>query len=191
MHGISQGVRVAEESRGLLHLAALNQGADIGGAHHAPVERHGLDHIAADAAPGAVIAQLLRRAFAAVAEAEIMADDDPGGLQLVDHRVGKVPPGHAHHMLVEVDEHHIVDAEAAADDLLAPDGAVDERHLFAEHQRVRVHVKGKHRGHGADLGCALLRFVQQRRVPDMYPVEKAERDGPFAVWHCFIPRKSF
>ena len=192
MDGILQSVGVSQEAGRLLHIPLGNERADIGGADHAAVQFHRLDDIAADAALFTVDFELFGRALAPVAEAEIVAHHDPAQVQFLDNVVREALPGHTHGALVKVDKDHIVDPVAAADDLLPAQGAVDQGHLFAEHQRVRMNIEAQHRGHGADLGGALFGAFQQGAVADMYAVEKAQGDGPFDLCHVgFIPRKSF
>ena len=140
-------------------------------------------HDADEAVLRAVLPQALHRALAPVAEAEVVPDHDMADGQLLHDGLDELPPGDAHGVLGKMQEHDVVDAELPADDVLAADRTVDERHLFMEHQRVRVHVEAQHGGLGPQLARPLLRLVQQRRVADVNPVEKAQRDDSFDLCH--------
>ena len=84
----------------------------------------------------------------------------------------------------------MLDAVKAADDLFPLRRAVDERNLFPEYQRVRMHVEGQHRGLGLQLGRALFHPLQQGRVPAVDTVKKAEGHGPFSLIHvCHTSKK--
>ncbi len=154
--GIRQGVRVAEAAIGLLDPPLPDQLADTRGAHDLPVERHGRDHIPAQAVLPAVFAEAFGVSLSPIAEAEIMPHHNMADLQIGHKLVEKFAPGHVHDAAVEVDEHHVLDTEHAADDLLAADGAVDERYLSVEDKSIRVHVKAQHGREGIFLRGALL-----------------------------------
>ena len=118
-----------------------------------------------------------------------MPHHDGAHLQILHQTVQKVPPVHAHHIRAEVNEYHVIDAVAAANDLLPADGAVDEGHLFAEHQGVRVDVKAQHRGHGPPLRRPLLGALEQLAVADMHAVKKAQRDDSLFFFHQVVTSK--
>ncbi len=84
----------------------------------------------------------------------------------------------------------MLNAVKAADDLFPLRRAVNQRDLFPEYQRVRMHVKGQHRCLGLQLGCPLLHPLQQSRVPAVDTVKKAEGHGPFSLIHvCHTSKK--
>ena len=87
-------------------------------------------------------------------------------------------------MLVEVEKDNVVDAVAAANKLLTPDGGVDERDFLVEHQCVRVHVEAEHRRYRADLFRAPRRHLQKLPMPCVDPVKEAQRDGSFCLCHA-------
>ena len=183
VHRVRQGVRMAEESVGALDLAVLEQLADISGADDAAVERDGGNNVAAKAALGAVGGELFRRALAPPAKAEVVPDDERCRVHLVDKRLDERLPRHLHDRAVKVDKDHALDAEQAADELLAAVGAVDERDLRAEHERVRVHVKAHDRGDGAHFFRARDCAAHERGMADMDPVKKAQGNDTFLVFH--------
>ena len=155
----------------------------MGGAHDLPVQHHRRDHIAAKTVLGAVFPQARRRTLAPVAEAEVMTHHDVADLQVPDQVLQEIPPIHLHDAAVEVDEDHVFNAVAAADDLLPADGAVDQGDLFAKDQGVRVHVKAQHRGHGMQFGRPLLGSLEQFAVADMDAVEKAQGNDSLCLFH--------
>ena len=112
-----------------------------------------------------------------------MSHHDVAHLQILHQALQEIPPVHPHHIGTEMNEHHIVDPVATADDLLPADGAIDEGNLFAENQGVRMHVKAQHRGHDPQLCRPLLRALQQLPVPDMHAVKKAQRNDSLCIFH--------
>ena len=120
-----------------------------------------------------------------------MTHDYPADVQLTDKRIDEFVPRHAHDVLIEMDKHDVVDAEAAPDYLLAPQRAVDKRHVLSENEHIRMHVKAQNRRNGVYLFRALFRLFQQRRVSQMHPVEKAEGYRSFYLWHGITPQRSF
>ena len=183
VHRVRQGVRMAEEGVGALDLTVFEQLADISGADDAAVERDSGDDVAAKTALGTVGGELFRRALAPPAEAEVVPHDERRRVHLVDECLDKRLPRHLHDRAVKVDKDHALDAEQAADELLAAVGAVDERDLRAEHERVRVHVKAHDRGDGAHFFRARDCAAHERGVADMDAVKKAQGYDTFLVFH--------
>ena len=105
-----------------------------------------------------------------------MSNYDPAKIQLFDDRIGKFLPGHAHGVLVEMDENDVFDPVAAADDLLSAQGAVDEGDFLSENESIRMDVKAEHGRDPVDLRRPLPGLVEQRAVPDMNAVKEAQRD---------------
>lgn len=112
-----------------------------------------------------------------------MPDDERCRVHLVDKRLDERLPRHLHDRAVKVDKDHALDAEQAADELLAAVGAVDERDLRAEHERVRMHVKAHDRGDGPHLPGTCDRAAHKRGMADMDPVKKAQGNDTFLVFH--------
>ena len=116
-------------------------------------------------------------ALAAVAEVEVLADDDEPRVQLVDDHL-------AHELLgalertfaVEVHDEHVVDAGRGQQlELL---GLVDEqrRSRGGPHDGGRVAVECHEHARAAELGREPPGLGDQRRVPDVNTVEGADRD---------------
>ncbi len=188
VHGVGQGVGMSQPAADFLHVPRLDQLADMGGADDLAVQHDGRDHVAAESVLRAVFPQALHRALAPVTEAEVVPDDDVADGELLHDALDELPPGDVHGVLGKMQEHDVFDAELAADQVLPANGAVDERHVLVEYQRIRVHVEAQHRGHGAECGRALLRPAKKRRVPDMHPVKKAKGDDPSDLCHvCLVP----
>src|SRR5699024_1448787 len=108
----------------------------------------GGDDVAAHAVLRAIGGEPRGAAFPLPAAGEVVAHHQVAGMQLLAHGIGKVLPGHTHHVLVEVDGYDAVDSENVADYLRALLGGVYERHFHALYQRIRVRVEGEHRGDG-------------------------------------------
>ena len=161
MNSVRQRMRVAEIARRFLHVPVRNELADICGADDASVKHDRRHNVAAYPALLAIDLELFGLAFALIAKAEVVSDDDPADVELVYDRIDELLPRHAHHVFVEMDEHNVIYSIAAPDDLLPADWAVDKRDLCIEHEVVRMHVKAQHRRHRADLNSALLCLFQQ------------------------------
>lgn len=110
---VGERVRMAEVGVRLFHIAAFDELADERGADDNSVAAHGGDDVAADAALCAVASELFGCAESLVTKAEIVPDDDPAQVHLVDELVDEVLPVHAHDAAAEVDDDDLVDAEAA------------------------------------------------------------------------------
>lgn len=192
VHRVRQRVRMAEEGVGALDLTVFEQLADVSGADDAAVERDGGNDVAAEPVLGAVSGELFRRALAPPAEAEIVPDDERRRVHLIDERLDERLPRHLHDRAVKVDKDHALNAEQAADELLAAMGTVDERNFRAAHERVRVHVKTHDRGDGAHFFRARDRAAHERGVADMNSVKKAQSYDTFLVFpYVKKPRKNF
>ena len=157
-------MRVAEQPVGLLHVAIGDQLTYARRAHDVAVELDGVHNVAADAVFGAPARDLERLALAAVAAAEVVADHDVDGVQLVYERAHEVLPRHLHDRAVEVDENDAVNPENAADYLRAALGRVDEGHLDALDERVRVRVEGEHGGRDAAESIKLITRKGSERI---------------------------
>ena len=94
-------------------------------------------------------------------------------------------------MTVEVQEHHLVDAEEPPDQVLTSERAVDQLDLAAEDQIVRMDVEADDRRDRSALKRALFCFFQQRRVTDMHAVKKADSGGAFDLCHVLYLKKAF
>ena len=112
-----------------------------------------------------------------------MSHHDGGDSELPDSGLNEVLPGHLHHAPVEVQKDRRVDAIDAADDLFPLRRAVDQGYFFSEHKRIRVYIKGKHRGGCVQFCRALLHTLQQGRMSAVYSVKKAERDRSAYLIH--------
>ena len=176
MHGVHEAVRVAEQPVGLLHVAIGDQLAYARRAHDVAVELDGVHNVAADAVFGAPARDLERLALAAVAAAEVVADHDVDGVQLVYERAHEVLPRHLHDRAVEVDENDAVNPENAADYLRAALGRVDEGHLDALDERVRVRVEGEHGGRDAAESIKLITRKGSERII-RYAFDYAVKNG--------------
>ena len=170
---------VAQQRRSALHLPCRDKSTDARGAHDLAVQRDGGDNIAAKTARGAVRRQLFAVALAAVAEAEVVADDEADSVILRADAVQKLAPRHVHRVLVEVDAVGPFDTEKATDNIGTVRRRAEQRHGRFFDENIRVEVKGQHRGLRAERGGARLCRVQQRGVSDMNAVEKAEREHGF------------
>lgn len=120
-----------------------------------------------------------------------MPDDERRRVHLIDERLDERLPRHLHDRAVKVDKDHALNAEQAADELLAAMGAVDERDFRAAHERVRVHVKAHDRGDSAHLPGARDRAAHERGVADMNAVKKPRAMTRFWFPYVKKPRKNF
>ena len=175
----------------LLHLPFLHHLADQRGGDDLPVQRDGRDHIAGNAPLVAEAGKVAAAALAFSAEGEVIADDKADHIQLSDDGFGKLLPGHVHQPPGKVEKHHIVNAEAAADNLFPAPGIVDERHRAVEDQIIRMHVKAQHGGDRTQFRRTLYGFIQQGSMAHMHPVEEAHGQHPFDCRHYCTSKKLF
>ena len=91
----------------------------------------------------------------------------------------------------EVDEHNILNAEIPPDYIFPADRAVYQRNIFIENKCIRVDIKAENRGHSADLGGALVRFIHQCGVTDMHTVKKSKGYRPLYICHQLTSKKLF
>ena len=137
----------------------------------------------------AIVFQLLRRSFSFVAEAKIISDHNVRNGELFDQLRDEFLPRHLHHMAVEVKKNNIINAEQAPDNVLSPDGAVDQLDLAPKHKIVGMNVKADDRRDRAALLCTLLRSFQKGGVADMHAVKKTDGNGAFDLSHAHTSKK--
>ena len=118
-----------------------------------------------------------------VTAAEIVTYHNPAHIQLTDNISNKVLPGLFHGALVKAEEHHIINAEITADNVLSGSAVTDKGHVHTMNQLIRVNIKAEHRGLAAYLYCPLLGFFQQRTVTDVHTIENANGKGSLFLVH--------
>ena len=182
---------MAEPAVGLLHLSVFDELPDAGGTDDLPVQHDRRDDIAAEAMILTVLLQALSRTQALIAKAKVVAHHDPADVQLPDQGFDEHDPVHLHHAAVKVEEHHVVDAELTADDVLPPDGAVDQRNAFSKYQGVRMDVKAQDGRDCPDLRRALLGAVEKGGMANVDAVKKTKGNCSLYLCHCLNLEKAF
>ena len=175
LHRAAETVAVSQKLRRPLHVARLDQRADVGGADGDTVMHHLGDDVAAQPQLGAFLLQELGVSGVFMAEAVVVTRHQMHRAIALDQQLcDKILPRHGHHLVVEGGQYDPVDAVEAADQRLPVLRGVDEVHRLAGDHLLGWAVKGKDGRLRAQRTGALRRFLQQGAVAPVYAVKKAE-----------------
>ena len=191
LHRLAQAVAVAQKFLRPLHVTALHQRPDIGGADGDALQRHLGDDVAAYAQLSAFLLQKLHVAGVLVSEPVVVARHQVHRAAALYQQPGQeILPGHSHHLPVEGGENDLLNAVQPLHQALPVPVGVDEIYGLSRDHLLGRPVEGKGRRHSAQLGGTLRRFAQQRPVAPVYAVKKAQGDDSFfQIVHA--PKKFF
>ena len=181
-HPAGENVGVPQKPHRRGHVPGFNLTADIG-AGHTDAVHHLIRHHRPGKIPGfAVIPEGSGIAGSPVAEAEVLAADESGGVQLPQEHIQKIRPGHGAHLFVKGKRHHTVHGKPLPQKRFPVGGGVNQRRGISQHQRIRMGGEGHHPGPAAVFRRQTAALGQQRGVSDMHPVKKTQGENCLVHW---------
>ena len=179
--GAADYERVAEHLRRERHFAERDGAARLRAADRHAVEAVARHDVERPAARGAYLAEYLRRAGAAPAEAEILADDEAADLVFFIYVVREALGREGGEVVRKRYLLHARHAEVGRYQILLA-RREEQPEIVPVEKLARMSLEGHHAPARPGFGGALRRFAQQARVSEMEAVEGSKR-----VNHYFKP----